>query len=130
VLIGSAYNAGPLRSGAALASFERIGPSHVPVGTEHRRLMLAVSCSGRTPWCSPSCATLVEWAAERATPKSASRVLVAGEPARRATFPQSSEGWGAQVTGQWASATSAMSLWGSAKSRTECTWVRAASSAG
>ena len=41
--IVSTYDAGPFVAGAALASFERIGLTHIPVGTGHTaRLMRAV----------------------------------------------------------------------------------------
>ncbi|MGK4302015.1 hypothetical protein ABU556_29610, partial [Klebsiella pneumoniae] len=41
--IVSTYNAGPFVAGAALAAFDRIGLSHIPVGTGNtERLMLAV----------------------------------------------------------------------------------------
>ena len=41
--IVSTYNAGPFVAGAALASFDRIGLSHIPVGTGNsERLMLAI----------------------------------------------------------------------------------------
>src|SRR5690349_9998690 len=41
--IVSTYNAGPFVAGAALASFDRIGLCHIPVGTGNtERLMLAI----------------------------------------------------------------------------------------
>src|SRR5204862_2058150 len=41
--IVSTYNAGPFAAGAALASFDRLGLCHIPVGTGNtERLMLAI----------------------------------------------------------------------------------------
>ncbi|HZJ70535.1 MAG TPA: phenylacetate--CoA ligase family protein, partial [Planctomycetota bacterium] len=84
--IVSTYDAGPFVAGAALASFERIGLSHIPVGTGHTvRLMRAVELlRPEAVVLTPSYAAhLVEWAAERdfdLRGSSVERVLVAGEP--------------------------------------------------
>src|SRR4051812_6480336 len=66
--IVSTYNAGPFAAGAALASFERIGLCHIPVGTGNtERLMRAIELlRPEAAVLTPSYAAhLVEWAAER-----------------------------------------------------------------
>ncbi len=104
--IVSTYNAGPFAAGAALASFDRIGLCHVPVGTGNtERLVRAIGLlAPEAAVLTPSYAAhLLEWAAERGIDLAASsvrRVLVAGEPgggepAFRARLEQ---GFGAAVT--------------------------------
>jgi phenylacetate-CoA ligase len=84
--IVSTYNAGPFVAGAALASFDRIGLCHVPVGTGNtERLIRAIELlRPEAAVLTPSYAAyLVEWAAERGISlagSSVTRVLVAGEP--------------------------------------------------
>ena len=66
--IVSTYNAGPFVAGAALASFDRIGLCHVPVGTGNtERLVRAIELlRPEAAVLTPSYAAhLVEWAAER-----------------------------------------------------------------
>jgi phenylacetate-CoA ligase len=118
--IVSTYNAGPFAAGAALASFERIGLCHIPVGTGNTdRLMRAIELlKPEAAVLTPSYAAhLVEWAAERDMDLAASsvrRVLVAGEPGggepafRRAL----EEGWGATVTEAMGIGDIGVSLWG------------------
>jgi phenylacetate-CoA ligase len=104
--IVSTYNAGPFVAGAALAAFDRIGLSHVPVGTGNtHRLMLAIEhLRPDAVVLTPSYAAyLTEWAAERDVDlrgSSVERVLVAGEPGggERAFRARLEEGWGARVT--------------------------------
>jgi phenylacetate-CoA ligase len=118
--IVSTYNAGPFVAGAALASFDRLGLCHIPVGTGNtERLMLAVQRLGpQAAVLTPSYAAyLVEWAAERGVDLPGSRVervLVAGEPgggepAFRAALEQ---GWGARVTEAMGIGDIGVSLWG------------------
>ena len=84
--IVSTYNAGPFAAGAALASFERIGLCHIPVGTGNTdRLIRAIELlRPEAAVLTPSYAAhLVEWAADRGIDLAASsveRVLVAGDP--------------------------------------------------
>src|SRR5206468_803294 len=84
--IVSTYNAGPFAAGAALASFDRLGLCHIPVGTGNtERLMLAIRrLRPQAVVMTPSYAAhLIEWAAERDIDlrgSSVVRVLVAGEP--------------------------------------------------
>jgi phenylacetate-CoA ligase len=118
--IVSTYNAGPFVAGAALDALERIGLSHVPVGTGNtERLMLAVELlRPEAVVVTPSYAAhLVEWAAERGVDlpgSSVERVLVAGEPgggepAFRAAVEK---GWGAKVTEAMGIGDVGASLWG------------------
>ncbi len=118
--IVSTYNAGPFVAGAALASFDRIGMCHIPVGTGNtERLMGAIELlKPEAAVLTPSYAAyLVEWAAERGfdlAGSSVQRVLVAGEPgggesAFRAKLEQ---GWGARVTEAMGIGDIGISLWG------------------
>ncbi len=116
----STYNAGPFAAGAALASFDRIGLSHIPFGTGNtERLMRAVELLGpEAVVLTPSYAAhLVEWAAERGVDlrgSSVKRVLVAGEPGGgEPAFRQMlEEGWGARVTEAMGIGDIGVSLWG------------------
>jgi phenylacetate-CoA ligase len=118
--IVSTYNAGPFAAGAALASFERIGLCHIPVGTGNTdRLMRAIELlRPHAAVLTPSYAAyLVEWAADRGMDlrgSSVERVLVAGEPgggepAFRASLE---DGWGAKVTEAMGIGDIGVSLWG------------------
>jgi phenylacetate-CoA ligase len=114
------YNAGPFVAGAALASFERIGLTHVPVGTGNpERLVAAIELlRPEAAVLTPSYAAyLLEWAAERGVDLRASsveRVLVAGEPGggEPAFRAQLEEGWGARVTEAMGIGDIGVSLWG------------------
>jgi phenylacetate-CoA ligase len=100
------YNAGPFVAGAALAAFERLGLSHIPVGTGNtERLMRAVEqLRPQGAVLTPSYAAYaVEWAEERGFDlrnSAVNHLLLAGEPGGgepqfRARLEES---WGAQVT--------------------------------
>ncbi len=118
--IVSTYNAGPFVAGAALASFDRIGLCHIPVGTGNtERLMLAIELlRPEAAVLTPSYAAhLVEWAAEREIDlrgSSVERVLVAGEPGggEPAFRAKLEEGWGAKVTEAMGIGDIGISLWG------------------
>jgi phenylacetate-CoA ligase len=118
--IVSTYNAGPFAAGAALASFERIGLTHIPVGTGNsERLMRAVELlRPEAAVLTPSYAAhLIEWAAERGIDlagSSVSRVLVAGEPGggEPAFRDMLQRGWGASVTEAMGIGDIGVSLWG------------------
>jgi phenylacetate-CoA ligase len=107
-------------AGAALGAFERIGLSHIPVGTGNTdRLMLAVDqLKPEAAVLTPSYAAyLVEWAAERSRDlrgSSVQRVLVAGEPGggEPAFRAKLEEGWGARVTEAMGIGDIGVSLWG------------------
>jgi len=118
--IVSSYNAGPFAAGAALASFDRIGLSHVPMGTGNtEQLMRAVELlEPDAAVLTPSYAAyLAEWAAERGFDlpgSSVGRVLVAGEPGggEPAFRTKLEEGWGARVTEAMGIGDIGVSLWG------------------
>ena len=118
--IVSTYNAGPFVAGAALASFERIGLTHIPLGTGNsERLLLAVELlRPDAVVLTPSYAAyLIERAAERGLDLRKSnvrRVLVAGEPGggEPAFRAKLEEGWGATVTEAMGIGDIGVSLWG------------------
>ena len=118
--IVSSYNAGPFVAGAALASFERIGLCHIPIGTGNtERLMAAVDLLGpQAAVLTPSYAAhLIEWATERDVDlrgSSVERVLVAGEPGggEPAFRAKLEEGWGARVFEAMGIGDIGVSLWG------------------
>jgi phenylacetate-CoA ligase len=118
--IVTTYNAGPFAAGAALGSFERIGLTHIPVGTGNTELLLRAIelLRPEAVVATPSYADhLVEAAAERGIDlpgSSVERVLVAGEPgggepAFRARVEQ---GWGAKLTEAMGVGDIGVSLWG------------------
>jgi phenylacetate-CoA ligase len=118
--IVSTYNAGPFVAGAALASFDRIGLCHIPVGTGNtERLVRAIELlRPEAAVLTPSYAAyLVDWAAERGIDlpgSSVERVLVAGEPGggEPAFRARLEEGWGAKVTEAMGIGDIGVSLWG------------------
>jgi phenylacetate-CoA ligase len=118
--IVSSYNAGPFVAGAALASFDRLGLCHIPVGTGNtERLVRAIQLlEPEAAVLTPSYAAhLVEWAAGRGIDlagSSVGRVLVAGEPGGgEPGFRAALEaGWGAQVTEAMGIGDIGVSLWG------------------
>jgi phenylacetate-CoA ligase len=118
--IVSTYNAGPFVAGAALAAFERIGLSHIPVGTGNtERLLLAIELlRPQAAVLTPSYAAyLLESAAERGMDLRASsveRVLVAGEPGggEPGLRAHLEGGWGARVTEAMGIGDIGASLWG------------------
>ena len=118
--IVSTYNAGPFAAGAALAAFERIGLTHVPLGTGNsERLARALELlRPEAAVLTPSYAAyLIEWAAERDLDLRASsveRVLVAGEPGggEPGFRARLEEGWGARVTEAMGIGDIGVSLWG------------------
>jgi phenylacetate-CoA ligase len=107
-------------AGAALASFDRIGLSHIPVGTGNTdRLLRAIELlRPEIAVLTPSYAAyLIESAAERGLDLRASsveRVMVAGEPGggEPAFRAQLEEGWGARVTEAMGIGDIGPSLWG------------------
>jgi phenylacetate-CoA ligase len=118
--IVSTYNAGPFVAGAALASFDRLGLCHIPVGTGNtERLMQAIQAlHPEAVVLTPSYAAhLVEWAQERGIDlpgSSVQRVLVAGEPGggEPAFRARLEAGWGARVTEAMGIGDIGVSLWG------------------
>ena len=118
--IVSTYDAGPFAAGAALASFERIGLTHIPLGTGNtERLLRAIEqLSPDAAVLTPSYAAyLVEAAAERRFDlrgSSVARVLVAGEPGGGEPVFRAhvEEGWGARLTEAMGIGDIGVSLWG------------------
>ena len=109
------YNAGPFVAGAALDAFQRIGVTHVPLGTgTSDRLLLALEALQPTAIVvTPSYAAyLLEQADLRGS--SVRRVLVAGEPGGgEPVFRARLEaGWGAAVTEAMGIGDIGPSLWG------------------
>jgi phenylacetate-CoA ligase len=113
--IVSTYNAGPFVAGAALDAFERIGLSHIPVGTGSTdRLIRAIELlEPEAVVLTPSYAAYL---AENFDLRGSSvqRVLVAGEPGggERAFRAKLEEGWGAKVTEAMGIGDIGVSLWG------------------
>ncbi len=118
--IVSTYNAGPFAAGAALDAFERIGLTHIPVGTGNtERLLRAIELlRPEAAVLTPSYAAhLIERAADRdfdLRGSSVERVLVAGEPGggEPAFRTRLEEGWGARVTEAMGVGDVGVSLWG------------------
>jgi phenylacetate-CoA ligase len=116
----SSYNAGPFAAGAALASFDRIGLSHIPMGTGNTELLMRAveRLEPDAAVLTPSYAAyLVEWAADRGFDlpgSSVGRVLVAGEPGggEPSFRAKLEEGWGARVTEAMGIGDIGVSLWG------------------
>jgi phenylacetate-CoA ligase len=104
--IVTTYNAGPFVAGAALAAFERLGLSHIPVGTGNtERLIRAIELlAPEAVTITPSYAAYAaEWAEERGIDlrrSSVQRVLVAGEPGggEPGFRARLEDAWGAHVT--------------------------------
>jgi phenylacetate-CoA ligase len=116
----STYNAGPFVAGAALEAFDRIGVTHIPVGTGNsERLVQTIDAlRPEAVVLTPSYAShLLEWADERGRDlrgSSVARVLVAGEPGggEDAFRARLEEGWGARVTEAMGIGDIGPSLWG------------------
>jgi phenylacetate-CoA ligase len=114
--IVTTYGAGPFVAGAALAAFDRIGLSHVPVGTgASARLLLAIELLRPDAVAlTPSYAAhLLEREVDLAG-SSVRRLLVAGEPGggEPAFRARLEEGWGARVTEAMGIGDIGPSLWG------------------
>jgi phenylacetate-CoA ligase len=118
--IVSTYGAGPFVAGAALAAFERLGLSHIPVGAgDTERLLRAVATlKPEAVALTPSYAAYaIEAAAERGLDlrgSSVRRLLVAGEPGggEPAFRKRLEAGWGARVTEAMGVGDIGVSLWG------------------
>jgi phenylacetate-CoA ligase len=113
--IVSTYNAGPFVAGAALAAFDRIGLTHIPVGTgnTHRLIKAVELLRPEAVVLTPSYAAyLAETYDLRES--SVERVLVAGEPGggEPAYRDRLEDGWGAKVTEAMGLGDIGVSLWG------------------
>jgi phenylacetate-CoA ligase len=111
----SAYNAGPFAAGATLGAFERIGLSHVPVGTGNtERLVGAIEqLRPEAVALTPSYAAYLAEHFDLAD-STVERLLVAGEPGggEPAFRAKLEEGWGARVTEAMGIGDIGVSLWG------------------
>ena len=132
--IVSTYNAGPFVAGAALASFDRIGLCHIPIGTGNTdRLLVAIRLlRPDAAVLTPSyAANVVEVAAEQGLDLRASSVERVPSPASSGggepAFARGSRRVGPVSPRPWASATSGSRSGASVKSRTGCTSARAGS---
>jgi phenylacetate-CoA ligase len=114
--IVSTYNAGPFVAGAALASFDRIGLTHVPVGTGNtERLLQAIDeLRPDAVVLTPSYAAYLAEREPRLAESSVRRVLVAGEPGggEPAFRARLEGGWGAKVAEAMGIGDIGVSLWG------------------
>ena len=113
--IVSTYGAGPFVAGAALAAFERIGLSHIPVGPGNsERLLRAIELL--RPEAAAVTPSYAAYLAESADLRGSSvrRLLVAGEPGggEPAFRARLEEGWGARVTEAMGVGDIGPSLWG------------------
>jgi phenylacetate-CoA ligase len=113
--IVSTYNAGPFVAGAALAAFDRIGLTHIPVGTGNtERLLQAIE--RLRPEAAVLTPSYAAYLAENHDLRCSSveRVLVAGEPGggEPAFRAKLEEGWGAKVTEAMGIGDIGVSLWG------------------
>jgi phenylacetate-CoA ligase len=113
--IVSTYNAGPFVAGAALEAFDRIGLTHIPVGTGNtERLIRSIELlRPEAVVLTPSYAAYLAENFELAS-SSVERVLVAGEPGggEPAFRAKLEEGWGAKVTEAMGIGDIGVSLWG------------------
>ena len=111
--IVSTYHAGPFVAGAALASFDRLGLTHIPIGTGNTdRVLRAVDVL--KPDAIVTTPSYAAYLAEQIGANSVKRVLVAGEPGggERAFRAQLEEAWGARVTEAMGIGDIGVSLWG------------------
>ena len=113
--IVSTYNAGPFVAGAALAAFEQIGLTHIPVGTGNTdRLIKAIELlRPEAVVLTPSYAAYLAESFDLRE-SSVERVLVAGEPGggEPAFRAKLEEGWGAKVMEAMGIGDIGPSLWG------------------
>jgi phenylacetate-CoA ligase len=114
--IVSTYNAGPFVAGAALASFDRIGLTHVPMGTGNtERLLQAIDeLRPDAVVLTPSYGAYLAEREPRLAESSVRRVLVAGEPGggELSFRARLEEGWRAKVTEAMGIGDIGVSLWG------------------
>ncbi|HEY8844093.1 MAG TPA: hypothetical protein VIM23_09335 [Gaiellaceae bacterium] len=112
----STYNAGPFVAGAALGAFERLGLTHVPVGTGNtERLLTAIELlEPEAVVLTPSYAAYLIERDVDLRGSSVERVLVAGEPGggEPAFRAKLEDGWGARVTEAMGIGDIGVSLWG------------------
>ncbi|MEA2311355.1 MAG: phenylacetate-CoA ligase [Solirubrobacteraceae bacterium] len=114
--IVSTYNAGPFVAGAALASFDRLGLCHIPVGNaSSERVLRAIELlRPEAAVLTPSYAAYLLESGFDLAASSVRRVLVAGEPGggEPAFRARLEAGWGARVTEAMGIGDIGVSLWG------------------
>jgi phenylacetate-CoA ligase len=114
--IVSTYNAGPFVAGAALGAFERLGLTHIPIGTGNTELLLGAIelLEPDAVVLTPSYAAYLVEREPGLRDSSVERVLVAGEPGggEPAFRAQLEDGWGAKVTEAMGIGDIGVSLWG------------------
>jgi phenylacetate-CoA ligase len=114
--IVSTYNAGPLVAGAALGAFERLGLTHIPIGTGNTELLLGAIelLEPDAVVLTPSYAAYLVEREPGLRDSAVERVLVAGEPGggEPAFRAQLEDGWGAKVTEAMGIGDIGVSLWG------------------
>jgi phenylacetate-CoA ligase len=114
--IVSTYNAGPFVAGAALGAFDRLGLTHIPVGTGNtERLLAAIELlKPEAVVLTPSYAAYLLERDADLRGSSVERVLVAGEPGggEPAFRAHLEDGWGAKVTEAMGIGDLGASLWG------------------
>jgi phenylacetate-CoA ligase len=112
----STYNVGPFVAGAALAAFDRLGVTHIPVGTGNtERLLRAIELLRPSAVVlTPSYAAYLVEREPALARSSVERVLVAGEPGggQPALRARLEEAWGAVVTEAMGIGDIGPSLWG------------------
>jgi phenylacetate-CoA ligase len=111
--IVSTYNAGPFVAGAALASFDRLGLTHIPIGTGNTdRVLRALELL--MPDAIVTTPSYAAYLAEKIEATTVKRVLVAGEPGggEPAFRARLEEAWGARVTEAMGIGDIGVSLWG------------------
>jgi phenylacetate-CoA ligase len=111
--IVSTYNAGPFVAGAALASFDRLGLTHIPIGTGNtERVLRALELLD--PDAIVTTPSYAAYLAEQIEATTVKRVLVAGEPGggEAAFRAWLEEAWGARVTEAMGIGDIGVSLWG------------------
>jgi phenylacetate-CoA ligase len=111
--IVSTYNAGPFVAGAALASFDRLGLTHIPIGTGNTDRVLR-ALDALEPDAIVTTPSYAAYLAEKIGDTSVQRVLVAGEPGggEPGFRNQLEEAWGARVTEAMGIGDIGVSLWG------------------
>jgi phenylacetate-CoA ligase len=114
--IVSTYNAGPFVAGAALGAFERLGLTHIPIGTGNTELLLGAIelLEPDAVVLTPSYAAYLVEREPGLRDSAVERVLVAGEPGggEPAFRAQLEDGWGAKVTEAMGIGDIGVSLWG------------------
>jgi phenylacetate-CoA ligase len=114
--IVSTYNAGPFVAGAALGAFERLGLTHIPIGTGNTELLLGAIelLEPDAVVLTPSYAAYLVERESGLRDSTVERVLVAGEPGggEPAFRAQLEDGWGAKVTEAMGIGDIGVSLWG------------------